>query len=102
MDLLIAIMQRAAIHNIGRLAVDRVRRQRPWRHSANDLAIDDLGRRADGVDEVTAIRSQFRSEICRYGAEVRLLGDGDSRIPSLEAIDVGRRDRALGPPATWL
>src|SRR5215475_6140419 len=94
MDLLVAIMQRAAIHNVGSYTGNGRARQCAWRHATDDHAVDDLVWSADGLDERAAIGAQRRTERFDYTAGVSVLGNRHAGIPSLEAIDISRFDCA--------
>jgi len=90
MDLMIAIVHRTTILNVGGHAIDGGRRQR-----------------ADGEDAVFQVRqevavrcSEGLPEGGRNGAEVRLLRDFDSSLPSLEAIDISWLDGTTRMAAT--
>src|SRR6266498_3245625 len=91
MDLLIAIMQRSAVLDVGGQAAHRWRRQTP-----------DRERSAPQVIEEGAVGSTKRApEGSRDGGEVRLLGNLDTRLPSLEAIDIRRFNGTTRMAATW-
>src|SRR5438093_337044 len=92
MDLVIATIQRTTILNVSGDTVNGGRRQRPdWERSV-----------AQRIQEVTVRLSESRTEGGRYRGEVRLLAHRDTRLPSLEAIDIGRLDCALRVMPTWL
>src|SRR5881396_3758257 len=85
MDLLIAIMQRTTILDVGGQAIHHWRRQCPDREST---VLQGVQERAVGCAERAA-------EGRRDRAEVRLLRDFDTSLPSLEAIDISWLDGAL-------
>jgi len=82
MDLVITVMQRATILDVGSHTTHCGRRQRPdWEGSAFQCG-----------QEVAVRFSQGLPEVSRNRAEVRLLRNFDSSLPSLEAIDISRLD----------
>src|SRR6266567_3856746 len=90
MDLLIAIMQRATVLDVGSHSVDRCWRQRPDRDSQV----------LQRVKEVAVGLAKGGPEGRRHGSEVWLLGNLDTRLPRLEAIDIGRFNGALRMEST--
>ena len=95
MDLLVAVIQRAAVVDVGWLAADVRVRQRPRLHAGASTG-------ADRLDEGAVIRRNASPEVGRYRAGIRVLLDRDARIPSLEAIHISRLFGAARVQTTWL
>src|SRR6266496_511767 len=92
MNLLIAVVQRAAILNVGRPPVNRRRRERADRRTA-----------ALQCRQEVAVRLPKGSPECRiHRREVGPLAHFDTRLPRLEAIDIRRLDRTLRMESTRL
>src|SRR5262245_60779891 len=101
MDLVISVVHRTTIIDVGLHAVDNRVRECPRRNSADHLPVDDLCRLADRVDEVTAIFTKGLPEGSRHVREVWRLRDVDTGLPRLEAIDICRFYCSTRVSTTW-
>ena len=95
MDLLVAVIQRAAVVDVRWPAADVRVGQSPGRHSRWTTG-------ADRLDERAVIRRNAPPEVGRYRAGIRVLLHRDARIPSLEAIHISRLFGAARVETTWL